>query len=192
MPRRSKVSQRAAHADAGRVVHGRRAHAAGFRVVHVPVGGVAHGNARIHERLLERVPGFPGSAHHRNRSVAAVKIVMHVSVRLQPSEIRQHVLIGPLVVAQRGPPVVILRQSPQENLAVHRSRTADGTATGNLHGPLLLRRSDGLIRPVIRAARRGGNLTVAVAQLRRPALKIHEIGAGFQQQNRPAGILGEP
>ena len=116
-----QVGKRGAHPDAAGVVHGNGACSRGIGVVHVRVFGKSGGDSCLVESLVHRQEFFPGQPPDRDWPVCPVEVVSHVQVGLQFAEEGQQIDEAPLVIALRGPFVVVLRHAPQEHLAIHRS-----------------------------------------------------------------------
>ena len=111
MPRRVKVCQGSAHADAVAGVEGYRPYAGRVRVVHVRVVGKPGVETRLMEGALNGPPLIAGEPPHRDWAVRAVEIVSYVGVGLKTAKVGHELEVGPLAVALGSPTVVVLRQA---------------------------------------------------------------------------------
>ena len=187
-----QVAHGSADADAVGVVQGRRPYAVSIRVVVVGTVGVAGGPGSVVEGLLGRHPVLALEAVHHYWAIAAMEIVAAVvRVRLNLAEIGQHVGVGPFVVAEGCPGIVVLGHAPQEYLAVDGAGPAGNLAPGHHHrrglvgGP-----ADEL--PVMVAGHHVGLGGVAELHLLGQILEVRIVGPGLQQQHGLGRILGEP
>ena len=181
----AEEGQRRAHAHAVGVVHRDGADAARLRVVHVRVVGESGGTGGVVERLLRRQPGLAGKAAHRNEAVVVVEVVgPKVHVGFQLAQVGQDAGEAPLVVAQGGPGVVVLRHAAQQHLAVdgagaaHHAPARDGHRLGRQRSRIALE------RPVVRRVNGRGCLVVAKLQVIGVGLELRVVRPRFQQQHR--------
>ena len=129
MPGGVEVVEGVAHADAVDGVAGARRHAGGLRVVLVLLDGVALGDAGLLEGDGVGQPFRAGIAPDRNRAVVAVEVASaEVQVRLHLVEVGQAASEAPLVVAPRGPAVVVLGNATQQHLTVDGAGAASSLA----------------------------------------------------------------
>jgi hypothetical protein len=85
-----------------------------------------------------------------HRTFPAVVLVIKVFIAFRLSEIRQHIVVRPAGVPERGPPVVIGAMSTDINHRVDRARATERTSTGLIPAPPVeppLRH--GLERPIV-------------------------------------------
>ena len=66
----------------------------------------------VERRLHRRVLGMIAEPPRDDGAFGAVEVAAEVSICLQLAEEGQHLLVAPLVVAERSPAIVVLRHSP--------------------------------------------------------------------------------
>ena len=133
-----QVGDRRAHANAGLVVHGNRADARRVGAVEVGVGGVAAFEGGGVEGFLNVGPRLVLAADDGDGTVAAVEIVLDVEVGLSLAKEGQDFQVSPLLVAEGCPPLEVLGQAAQIDLAVDGTGTADDLALGDVDLALLV------------------------------------------------------
>ena len=140
------------------------------------------GDERVHELMgLADVGGA-------KRTVAAVVIGRAARVALAALEVRQHVVPGPALVAERSPVVVILALAADEDEAVDRARPTQTLAARPVDLPAVHRRLGlGLEHPVPGRMEHGLRIPDRHMDPRVPVAL-----AGFQQQYAVAAALGQP
>ena len=83
-------------------------------MVHIGVVGKSGGAGGVVESPLRRKPGILRKAPHRNETFGIVKIIRpEIHIAFQFPQVGQDAGKPPLVVAERGPGVVILRHAAQ-------------------------------------------------------------------------------
>ena len=150
MARRTQVGQGRADANAVRVVHGERPHAAGLRMVHVRIMGEVSIETGLIEGGLRGLPGVAWMAPHGQGAVTAMHAAapeIHVGFHL--AKVRQNLRVGPLVVAPLRPLVVVLRGTTQDDLTVDGTGATDRFATRHQHGFRLMGIGYASKRPVV-------------------------------------------
>ena len=86
-------------------------------------------------------------AAHRDWTVLTVEFPAKIVVVFHLAKIRQHLLIGPLGVAPRGPVVIILRNATVQHLSIDGTRPAGHFATRDGEPVLLRRELRGILTP---------------------------------------------
>ena len=152
MPCLRQIGERGAHADAVGVIHRNRAHARGLRVVHVWVVGMALGAETSVKSVLGRQPILFGVSPYWDGSIAAVEVVVNVSIGLQFPQEWEHIGEAPFVISHGGPGVIVLGYSSEQHLAIDGAGTADHPASGDWNGIGLLGSGVALERPVMGCA----------------------------------------
>ena len=127
-----------AHPHAGLVVHGDSADAGRLRAVQVGVDRVSALQSSGVEGFLHVGPGLVFPSHYGDRTFRAVKVVLDVQVGFGLAEEGQHFQVGPFLVAEGGPPLKILGQTAQIDLAVDGPGAADHFALGDVDLALLV------------------------------------------------------
>ena len=197
VPRLGEVPDGSAPPDAVEGVEGERADSRGVGVVVVGAVGVSGVPGGVVEGLLVVVPLVGREPPGDDGAVVAVEIVMHVQVILDPSKVGEQVPVPPLVVARRGPSVVVLRHAAQEYHGIHRAGAADDPAPGRQHRFGLVGGLAHVVPAELAVRAEGPRPDVPVAAVAQPDLvgQLLDLGVvrpGFQQQDRPARVLGEP
>ena len=125
-----------------------------------------------------------------DRAFGAVEVAAEICVCLQLSEEGQHLLVGPLVISERGPAIVVLRHSPEEYLPVDRARTAGDTSSRHHHR---LRDRTRLTPelPVVVAGHNVRARRIAHSDLFREAVDVRVVRTGFQKQHRAVWVFGQ-
>jgi hypothetical protein len=186
------VRESRAHPHTIGIVHGEGPEPGGVRVVVVIGLGVTAFQAGRLERILQRQPVLRLMAAHWHRAFRTVEIVLYIGIGLQLPKKWQKVDVAPLVVTPFSPPVVILGDTAQENLAVDGAGAAHHLSPG--HGDLVgLGRSGGADeRPVMRRAHLGCGWTVAVFYVVGKSVEVRVVRSRFKQQYRAVGVFGQP
>ena len=135
--RLAQIRHRRADANAAGVVQRRGAYACGAGLVVVGAVREPAGAAGLVEGPLVRVQLVVLEAAHWDGAVASVEVAREVGVRLDTAEVRQQLLEAPLVVAHRGPGIVVVGYAAQEDLGVDRRRAAGDLAARHQHGRLV-------------------------------------------------------
>ena len=123
-------------------------------------------------------------------AVAAVEVVLDIQIGFSLAEEGQDLQVGPLLVAEGFPPLEVLGQAAQVDLAIDGAGTADDLALGDVDLALLV--VDGAVQ--IPGDRRSGLLAlvgVAVADDVGEMFRVGIVLAGLQEQDRAAGVLGQ-
>ena len=95
------------------LLYGRRADAGDVGVILVRAVRETFGlGGGVERRLHQRVLGMIAEPSRDDGAFGAVKVTAEVGVGLQLAEEGQHLLVTPLVIAERGPAIVVLRHSP--------------------------------------------------------------------------------
>ena len=197
VPGLGQVPDGGAPPDAVEGVEGHRADAGGVGVVVVRAVGVPGGPASVVEGLLIGVPFAGCEPPGQDGAVAAVEVVVDVEVVLDPPEVREQVPEAPLVVALRGPPVVVFGYASEEYLGIDGAGATDDAAPGHQHGLGLVGRPADVVPAELAVRAEGPGPDVPVAAMAQPNLvgQLRDVGvvrAGLQQQDRAARVLGEP
>ena len=188
---RAQVGQGGAHAHAVRVVHGERSHPGGLRMIHVRIMREVGIETGLIEGRLRGLPGVACVAPYGQGAITTVYAAasqIHVGFHL--AKVRQHLRVGPLVVAPLRPLVIVLRGATQDYLTVDRAGAPDRFATWHQHGFRLMRIGCAGKGPVVRT-NEGRGRVVAVFQIRREMRKVRIVRTGFQEQDRACTILGQ-
>ena len=144
------------------------------------------------EGLGHRLHIFQLVASYRNGSVGAVPVVSgEVLVRLHLAEVGQNLRERPLVVAPRGPIVIVLGDTPKDGLSVYGARPARRSASGDDETRLRLS-SPPRIAPCVCTVVSGVVEVVAVLQVLGQMLEVGIVRARLQQQHRLVGVFREP
>ena len=143
------------------------------------------------EGPLDRLFVFPAMAAYLNGAVGAVEVVADVQVVFDLAEIGQHLDEGPLVVPQRRPTVEVFGEAANEGLAVDGAGAADNLASGYRRPLGVAGRQLARVGPVEGGVfgRCGG--AESVAELIGQVCWVGKVGARFQQQHRPVGVVGK-
>ena len=193
------VGEGRALADAVHVVLAPGAQAGVPGMVHVRVLGKPGGQCGFVEGLGEGVPVLSLVPVDADGAVGAVVLGLyprraHVLVGLHLPEVGQHPFEGPQVVPGSRPCVVVGGDSPEE----HRARAVVGAAPshdlgpGHQHGLSQLGRGDAHVVPAMARVLLEGGLGGAVLEVVGQVLEVRVVGAGLQQQDGPARVLGQP
>ena len=186
-----QIGERGAHAHTVYVVQRTDADAVGVRGVLVRVLRESDTHAGIIESCGNRNPLFFLEPPDREGALIAVEVVAGVvPVVFHLAEIGQAAGEGPLIVAQRGPVVVVLRHAAEDDLAVDGAGAAGGLPSRNDHWLGLGRVGDASKVPTVGTVGRAPDV-VAAFQVIRQVLELRVVWACFQQEHRLFGILGK-
>jgi hypothetical protein len=116
----------------------------------VEVVGAAHAVlARTTDEGLDQLV-LVADVRHRQRPVAAMEGARTALVALGLDEVRQHIVITPAVVAERGPMVVVFALPADVDQAVDRARSTKGLAARPVDAPPVhVRVGVGMETPVV-------------------------------------------
>ena len=186
------VREGRAHPHTIGIVHGEGPEPGGVRVVVVIGLGVTAFQAGRLERILQWQPVLRLMAAHWHRAFRTVEIVLYIGIGLQLPKKWQKVDVAPLVVAPFSPPVVILGDAAQENLAIDCAGAAHHLAPG--HGDLVGLGRSGRAdeRPVMKRAHLGCGRAVAVFHVVGKSVEVRVVRSRFKQQYRAVGVFGQP
>src|SRR5712691_6508980 len=130
----TQVAQRGAPANAVGIVAGYRTDPGGIRVVMVRTLWKSCRPAGVVEGPLVRQPLVSLKASDNNWTIGAMKVVVaKIRVRLDFAEVLEAMLKVPLIVAPRGPRVIIFRHAAQEDLTIDCARAARHLAPWHHH-----------------------------------------------------------
>ena len=148
-------------------------------------------DAGLPEGPLNRRLGVGLTAPYRDRTFSPVEVVVDVQVVFHPAEERQHLGVGPLIVAEGGPVVVVLGEPALHGLPVDGGAAADDLALGHVYLALLLggHAPEG---PVVLRLGRLGVTGVSVLHFVWDQVEVRVVPARFQQQHRPVRVLRQP
>ena len=187
----AQVGDRRAYPHAPQVVGWGYADARGIGPVGVLDDRVAFDDTRFAEGPLYRRLRVGLSAPHRDGAIRPVKVVMDVQVVLHLAKERQHLGIGPLIIAHGGPVVIVLGQPALHGLAVDGGPTPDHFPLCHVDFALFLggHPSQG---PVVLRLGGLGVAGVAVFHLVRDVVEVRVIPAGLQEEYRPVWVFRQP
>ena len=126
-------------------------------------------------------------AAHRHRTAGTVKLILKIVVVFHLAKIWQHFGERPLIITPGGPVVVVFRNATIQYLAIHRTRTTHGFATGNLQRRLLWRHLAD-IAPVMRPIGRQPDI-IAQFEIVREMRQVGVIRSRLKEQDRGVRIF---
>jgi hypothetical protein len=187
-PSGMNVTDRRAPAVAVEVVRGERTDARRIRGVEILALLKPLLAARFEERQLGSEPLLARPAADRDRAAGAMIRRPDVAIVLQLAEERENLLEAPGRVASRRPGVEILRDAPQEHLAVDGAGATHHLAARHQPEPRFRRVPPDEAPGVV--ARHGvRRRDETVPNLVGYGLQRLEVRAGLDQQDRATGIL---
>ena len=188
--RRIQIAYRRAHARTPIHVERQRPHTR--RIGQVVVLAVSETGVQASpvEGLLLRFPfrGLMPARYYRPGS--AMQFVIEVLVRLQLSQVRQHLLVLPFRIAPARPPVEVVRHSAQKLGVVHGAGAAGNFAARDVNVGAVC--GSGTEIPHLLALPDGGACAKDIPNGVRHAAPVGIVSARIQKQNGAMRVLRQP